>query len=399
MTVIARRLPVGGAITFPAPDEASVHDLGESGFWNSVSSPHAAYYNGKTYLAWTDDAGDIYAAEYVHSTETLSTPVLLTSGAPAVDGTIHVSPAVLVRSSDRRIVVSVVANGGTHFPTIWISTEPEDATAFEAGIDVGAGGVFTYTSLAETSDGMYLWVGYWTSGTRKLAYYKSADGGETWGSVVQVLEPATDSTFFWRISHNSTRMDIYATSTDRSSPASVYHFIFEGDVLYDSEGNAVAGSAPFPVTDGTLVTNGSLGTADTATATYDGGEPCAALYIDAGSSVLIRRARWTGSVWDVDTVADSGGEVGSNANINGAAIADASTVYVPVKVGSFFELYRYTTSDGGTTWDPTAITSGSAADNAMPECPQDADPAARVVWGLGTYTDDSDFDFTVQAYG
>jgi hypothetical protein len=72
---------------------------------------------------------------------------------------------------------------------------------------------------------------------------------------------------------------------------------------------------------------------------------------------------------------------------------------MPVKVGAHFELFRYTSADSGATWGGTALTSGSASDNAMPEAPLNAASGLRVVWGLGTYTDDATFSFVMQGYG
>lgn len=402
MSVTLRRLliPLGGGsftATVPPPTPGPT-DLGADGFWNQVSGPRAAYYNGKTYICWTNDAGDIYVAQFVHSTELLSTPVLLTSGAPAVDGTIHVAPCILVRSSDRRIMVSVVANGGTHRPSVWISTNPEDATAFPAGADIGAAGVYTYTSLTETDEGIYLWVGRWISGSRRMGHYKSTDGGSTWGSFVTVMRPAVDSSFFWHFATDGDRIDIYATDTDRDTPSSIYHFIFEGDAIFDSDMNSL-GALPVFSDEGTLVKDGSEGSVGASGATYDGGEAATVLYTDIGVSTLIHVARWDGAAWQVDEVADSNGLIGGNPNIATAAIAegDANTVWMPIKVGSHFELFVQESPDDGATWNGTQLTSGSAFDHAMPEAVKDANASLPVVWGFGTYTNDDDFDFSIYA--
>lgn len=405
MTLATRvRLVAGGAGSFPWVHRG--RSLSIAGFWNQVSSPHSQTHGGKTFIGWTNDAGDIGVAEYVHATGLASAPVTLVTAAPAVDGAIHVSPCVLVRSSDQRILASLVANGGTHQPGVWISTSPEDATAFPAGADIGPAGVYTYASVVQlngiANDPIYLFVHHWSGGTRRLCYLKSEDQGATWGSLVVVLTPALDTSCFTRVSSDGdTRIDIYATDSDRATPASsVYHFrLGSDDNLYHTDGSLI-GAIPLASDDGALVHDNSLGSAGVSAATYDGsGNPVASVYIDLGGSSAIRRCAWDGSAWQRDTVvADVGGVIGGNANISSAAVADLDpdTFYVPVKVGGVFELHQFTW-DGA--WTETAITSGSAADNAMPECPLGAGPGCRVLWGQGTYTDDFNFAFDLMVYG
>lgn len=62
----------GGGSSFAAP---AVRDLAEVGAWSDEAHPRAAYYNGKTYLVWVNDAGHIFAAGWDNATKTLSTPV------------------------------------------------------------------------------------------------------------------------------------------------------------------------------------------------------------------------------------------------------------------------------------------------------------------------------------
>lgn len=379
----------------------AARDLGGSGFWNVMAGPQAAYYNGKTYLAWCDSSRLIWAAEWVHSTKTLSTPVQLGSALTALDGAIHLAPAILVRTSDHKIVVAAVANAGSTQPIVWISTSAEDATSFGAGTAVGPSGVYTYTNLVALGTDIYLITAHWSSGSqRDLAWMKSTDGGATWGSLVQVMIPALSTTFFWHVVGNGSRIDIYSTDTDRDTPSSVYHAYWDGSTLRNSAGTSL-GALPAFSNDATLVSDASLGGAYVESATTSGGNPAAVLFANTGSSTLQRLATWNGSAWSLHTIVDQGGYIGGNANIAGGAIAsgDAATAYLPVKVGSHFEVRQYRTPDGGTTWNYLALTSGSASDNASPTVPQNADPGLAVIWGLGTYTSDSNFVFDVWGAG
>jgi len=376
-------------------------DLSATGFWNAMAGPQAATYNGKTYLAWCNSAGDIYAAQYVHSTRVLSTPVLLLAGQVAVDGAIHVAPAILVRPSDHKIVVADVANGGTHRPSVWISTSAEDATAFGAGVDIGTSGTYTYVDLITLGTDIYLITAFWTGGTRDMAWYVSSDGGVTWGAKVTVMHPSVDSTFFWHVVGNGSRIDIYSTDTDRSSaPSKVYHSYWDGSTLRNSGGTSLGSLAAFS-NDGTLVSDASLGGVYVTSATTDGGNPAGVMFADNGLTTLQRRAVWNGATWALSTVVDQGGFIGGNANITGGAIAfgDKTRVYAPRKVGSNFEMFQYVTGDDGASWSESPMTTGSTSDNASPSTPQDATAALSVIWGYGTYTSDSTFTFDIHGWG
>lgn len=396
MTLALRLGAFGG---FAAP--SGNRDLAATGFWNVMSGPQAATYNGKTYLAWCDSSRLIWAAEYVHATRALSTPVQLGSALTADDGAIHLAPAVLVRPSDHKIVVGVTPNAAGVRPVVWISTNAEDATSFDSANIFGTSGTYTYCDLVAIGSDIYFITGFWNGGERDMSWYVSSDGGATWGAKVTVMHPAVDSTFFWHVVGNDSRIDMYTTDTDRSSaPSKVYHAYWDGSTLRNSAGTSLGALAAFS-NDGTLVADASLGGVYVESATTDGGNPAAVFFADTGTSTLQRRAVWNGSSWSLVTIADQGGYIGSNPNVAGGAIAwqDKTTAYLPVKIGSRFEMHRYRTSDGGTTWVPSALSSLSSGDNGSPTVPQDADEHLAVIWGLGSYTNDSTFSFDIHGWG
>lgn len=378
------------------------------GFWNSEAEPVAAYYNGKTYFVWCDDSKHVWVASWNHSSQTSSTPVDLGVINIADDGAIHLTPCVLVRSSDHRIMVFASSNGGPSRPGYWLSTSPEDATAFGSVNLIPSGtGTYTYVSCAQlnnvTNSPIYLFTKFWSGGTGYLAYFKSSDGGSTWNaSPTLLLGPQSTSTLFWRIGTDSgSRIDIYATTTDRAfaTPAAVYHFLFQNDTLYQTDGTVLGTSFPYTANQGTLVQDTSLGSAHCDGWAYQADlKPASLIMINTGSDTLARVARWTGSAWQVNSVIAQGGFIGSNPFVASGAMSKASpnVVWLPVKVGSFFELRRYNSANDGASWLMNSVTSGSTADNAMPDTPLDAAPGFEVIWGNGTYTSDSNFDFDIK---
>ena len=406
--MLARRLLIAGSgASFTTPAVAAAFSLGVTGFWNDVASPHGAYYNGKTYLAWVDDTGELYAAEYVHSTKTLSTPVDLGS-TTSTDGVIHNAPSVLVRSSDRRIIIAASEDKTAATPGYWISTNAEDATAFGSFIPHAASLTNpTYPIIVQLSGGaIYYFIRYYVSGASKFytGYYKSTDGGSSWSSLQDLLIPDSTQSQYHSIGSDGSRIDIFTTNTDRAaSPSSLYHLYLDlSDVAHKSDGTTISAARPFVASEGTLVQNASLGACRADGWAYSSGNPACLVLVndaDGGTNTLARAARWTGSAWQVNAVASAGGVVGGNVYVSSGGMSTPDRLWFPRKVGSYFELFRYDSPDSGTTWNATQITTGSTADNATPGAVMDATSAFEVAWGLGTFTDADTFTFTLQGYG
>jgi len=410
--MLARRLLIAGGGGSFAPPLAAAFSLAQTGFWSDIPEPRAAYYNGRTYLAWIDDTGDVKVAQYVHATATLSAPFTLATGLSSPSGNIHNSVALCVRSSDHKIVAAFLAEGSSAI-SVRISTNAEDASAWGSAFSATSGSLLCYVSLHQLASGtMFLLTRNASGGVYYLAASSSVDGGATWdASVSNWVAPVTGTgnpgnVAYWKVADDGSKLHIFTTDTDRSDahPSSLFHMYFDAGTMYKSDGTSLGASYPIAATSGTLVQDASLGPARCSGWAIDGtGKPAALIlvYDAATTSNLARVARWTGSVWQVDPVASSDGIIAGNRHVSAAAIdkANPNTVYLSKKVGAHFELWRYTSPDGGATWSGSALTSGSASDNAMPDTPLNAASGLRVVWGLGTYTSDSSFSFTMQGYG
>jgi hypothetical protein len=128
----------------------------------------------------------------------------------------------------------------------------------------------------------------------------------------------------------------------------------------------------------------------------------------------IHFARWDGTQWHNHQLAQMGDRLyGSEQDYtgNGALVpGDPNTVYISTQYDprqfdpqnpkttpdtTFREIYKGVTSDGGASWNWTAITSGSTSHNLRPLVPEwDADHTA-VVWFRGTYTSAQNTDTAV----
>ena len=387
---------------------ARVFDLGLAGWWNDIIDMKAWTYNGKTYIGFINDSGSLYVASLTHSTGAVSGPTLVGSGFVSPSGDIHNSIAVLVRNSDRRIVIVEVAEGGQ--PLRNISTNPEDISSFGTATAILDTGIYTYCSLvqlATDSDALYYWGTFWPGSVSRLAYARSADGGSTWGSTNQIIKPSGASLqIYHRIgTDQANRVHMFFTDTDRSfpsRPSSVYHCYMEGfGSFFQSDGTAITGPFPIFANSATLVMDTSSVSASCRPegwAIDSNGHPACVINVrDSTTTERVYVARFNGSSWSTHLVTSSVGQL-----ISGSAMVknDPNTLYIPrYDSGSGnLEMWIFTSGDDGTTWYGNQLTSGSTSDNDGPDTPLNAASGLRSLWGFGTYTGPS-FSFDLHGWG
>ncbi len=398
MTLVARRIPRGGSGGFTVAQPAVV-SLGVTGFWNDIPDPKGFTYNGKTYIGSVNDSGSIFVSSIDHASHAVVTSTVGT-GFSSVSGNVHNSIAVLVRQSDRRILIVECQEEAGNF-IVNVSTNPEDVSSFGTATSILSGGNYTYVSLCELSDGIYLFTSRKVTGVFYLAYSKSTDGGSTWSAMTNVVSPVASDRTYRRIGHNGTnRIDIFTTDTDRTvaNPSSVYHLYMQGGNFYKTDGTQIVASQPFLASQGTLVQNTTYGRARATSWAYDSsGYPAVTINSRAlaGDTTpeYVRVGRWNGSAWTTYAVTDSGSQL----IVSGALVKNDPTImYVPKLVASALEMFRYTSDASGATWSGTQITSGSTDDNDAPDTPMNPS-GVRAFWAYGIYTGPG-FSYVVKVY-
>jgi hypothetical protein len=400
--------PVGGG------GDEEIFNLAASphGGWTAPQYPRAVYYNGKSYFAWVNGGtGAIFIASYDHSTETVQGPTQLDSMAGLVDT--HHNPAILIRDSDKRILVAFSLHGGPNM-FLMVSTNPEDVTSFAAATNLDSslgGGAYTYPALVQltgvASDPIYLLWRNNTSGsgasqTGELAYSTSTDGGTTWAAQTRLLTGASTHIPYWQIASDyDTRIDIL--STDRDAYASdgavdVGHFYIDGTDgnYYQSDGTEITASLPFLHSELTQLETNVV--ASLPLDGISGVNPTFTYGVDIGSSRLsLKHARWDGAAWDKNEIDEIDNHPLDRfycyAAINRA---DTDEVFTGVKTGaSSSELYSYVTLDSGATWSGTAVTSGSTNLNAAPIPVVQGVATMPVMWLRGWILSSSSFSFAI----
>jgi hypothetical protein len=322
------------------------------------------------------------------------------------------SLAGICQIPDGRFVVGYSAHIGT---TQYMrrSVNANDVLAWEAEITRTGDTEYTYQSpvyLANEGTGsgrirMFYRGGFSTSG-EAVKYIDSDDLGVTWtadASAVVVFQNGNSKPYRKLIRNGANRIDfVLSTDNPENSASSLYHYYYNSGNYFRSDGTLVStgtASLPLAVTSGTLIYSGATNGGWQWDVQIDGSGRPYCLYqqvIVAASNVMYRMARWDGSTWTHEDIAQSGGyiDAGSPQRPGGGSIYNENTVYVSIKDGSgFFDLWRYVKSGG--TWSGTKLTSSSNATtdrNVLPKCPWGANSTFPVLWVNGPYNQYNDYD-------
>jgi hypothetical protein len=113
-------------------------------------------------------------------------------------------------------------------------------------------------------------------------------------------------------------------------------------------------------------------------------------------------ARWTGHRWKSHEFAKAGGPITSHhfeRFYSGGVVLDhrdPRIVYGSVQVGSHWEIERFKTLNGGSTWKRQWITRNSGIDNVRPVVPRNLPRRAKdLLWMRGRYIFYTKFDTSI----
>lgn len=379
------------------------------GIWSWFTNPRAVHYNSKLYwgAVTQSSAGDLVAHDYNRLTGTIETSTLST----AFDGNDHANPSILIRDSDKKLMVFATRHNDTEF-NYWVSTNAEDASAFgtATNIDSSIGGErYDYPCpiqlTGEANDPIYVFYRHRnTANTAWLGtcFTKSTDDGATWAAGTTLFQNAGERPYFMYARNGDDRIDFACTNghPDEVAACSIYHFYYQGGNYYTSDGTLIGDGTALPLepADVTLVYDGT--TVDSWV--YD-------LAVDSsGNPVIVystlntrasdhryRYARWSGSTWVDNEICTAGGPlyVAASTYSGGVTVDKVNTNIVWCSrntAAGVWGIYRYTTSDGGATWVEEQQDAHSGVVNARPFCPWGASYPA--IWWSGTYTTYSNYD-------
>lgn len=383
----------------PEPDPTAFALLAaDEGGWSWFNAPNAVYLDGKTHITYITGTGHPMAAYYDHATETMSEPVrMYPSDIFEVDD--HDDPSLLVRSSDGALLAYfAIHSGDDQYVNVWDG-------AWSGPSNIGSAinaGTTTYMAPVELPDGTIrvFFRDHYDGENVEWAYADAADGETFDGHTSFVRDPGV-ITYVSPSMGADGRIDFVASGHPAyDTGGSIWHFYWDDGSYYKSDGTLIESALPLDTGDMTKVYDGATTLSwhwDIARIGSDLAIVFATFPGNDGSEHRYQYARWTGSAWTVNEVADAGGTIKTSGDevfySGGIAIdrLDVDRVYYSSDAAGSFDIFRGITSDGGATWSVAALTSDATKD-IRPKAVRDADPSLRVVWMRGTYAQYTDWD-------
>lgn len=339
--------------------------------------------SGKTFWTYLNENGDACVTDG-------TTEFVLHAALSSGDS--HGMPAILIRSSDRKIICFYCAHNDSHM-YVRISSAAADISAFGSETDIassiGTGLEYNYPMPIETTDGIYLFArtesGAAAHAGAIWSYTRSTNNGTSWSTGVQVVKNASFGTYWLPSKTDTDRIDFQVVNRSPFDAAggSVYHMYLIGTTFHTTDGTAITATKPF---DETALTQ--IWASD---GTQRGNPGMTALGSDGKLRVLFRefetvapddcRYMWGiyDSVWSAAEIAGSGSGSGSLTPTAVLEPGNPSSVWYSKDDGSSVaQIHRITTPDDGLTWIDRQITD-SASEQALLAAVLNAGPY-KVIW-------------------
>jgi hypothetical protein len=429
------------AQAIPKPGEQFAA-MSNDAMWTWYGEPKAVYFEGthrRTYMAWNKSTGDKQVGYYDHDTkETLS---VIMPKMP-YGGDDHDHPSIIMRP-DGKLILFCTGHDGNEV-TEYIMKNAEDLTSgWDGPYYPGGNGGYCYPNAVflkneGTKGRFYI---FYRDNTQYAgetdnycpAFCTSDDLGVTWSAkkrlylyVGSAYKPyckyATDglSEIYISIEYQNREGD------GKGRPD--YFVKYSNGTFYADDNHVLATMSTLPILNTQLDTvfyayaygAGFSGTAcDIA---IDPNNNPVILYCSFLDTSLYEYwyVRWTGTSWFKRPIVNSGAYRGAqsgffagltfdhenanniyvcrqllkpgtvNFNLQDTSVANYKTIKASdwVTVDAVHELERWTTTDGGVSWDTVAITRNSANKNMLPCVPRNHKPNMQVdvMWLNGVYT-------------
>jgi hypothetical protein len=376
---------------------ASFTSATDNGAWTWYGNPDGVYFEGKykkTYMGWISNTGVVSVASYDHATAAMATKVM---GSMAADD--HSHPSLLVRPDGRLMVFFSGHDGATM--NLYIATNPEDISAFDPLIKVAPGVTYCYPNpmwLSAEGDSGRIYLFYRSLGLKPCFSY-SDDWGKTWTPTKQyyVNPDSTPKSYANYCCNGKDEIHMVVEKGHRAGYWPLYYLKYKNGAFYKADGTLLATMAQLPIPNTKLDTVMDPQAAGCHGSAWDialdnTGKPVIAYdQFKDGNNHIYYYVRWTGTTWFKKMLVNSGATMGAEDGFAGGITLDHETtgnIYMSRQVNGMHEIDRWTTADGGTTWDSTAITRGSAKKNTRPCVPRGHKEFDKldVIWMYGDYS-------------
>lgn len=379
------------------------------GAWCWFSDPralHTAGEDGRTYAAWVNSQGDVAVGAYDGSTDPVQTTIVHRK----LEADDHVNPSLVVLP-DGRLRVFYAKHADKVMRTR-VTEQPGDISAWKPEQELALNNAdeqkpdhpnaICYSNPVLLANGD-LWL-FWRGMNYKPCGAVSHDGGATFerGHVLfAAAGAAANNRPYLKVGGDDGKTVHFAVTTGHprdEAQNSVYYCSFDGRTFRRADGSVIGTTDDLPIDPAKcdVVHNGpELGVRawiwDVA-ADAQGRPVLAYTQLPTESQHVYCYARWDGRKWQTARVADAGGWFPQTPEgkgerephySGGLALdhADPSRVYLARPEHGVFEIERWVTTDGGTSWTHTPVTQGSQYSNVRPVAIRNA-PAAgpHVLW-------------------
>jgi hypothetical protein len=390
-----------GVDHIPGEKDAAFDTLAVNGAWCWFADPRAIYHKGEkeqTYFSWVTTSGDIVVASYNHQNGEFIQHVVLEK----FQSDDHANPTLFIRD-DGRIIVFVAAHFGNTIKRC-ITTNPEDISSWGEVYEFGHTVTYPYPfQLGKDS----ILVFFRGGSSWKPHMILSTDNGETFGTQKEFIV-STGKRPYMRYCQGADGSIHMAATTGHPRDVldnKIFYCRFKDNRFYRADGSLIRdfGQEPLDVSEMDEVYDG--------TSCGKGWIWDIALEAETGFPVMVyasfpddtdhryHYARWNGKNWTSTELAKAGkwfpqtpkGKIEPEPNYSGGIILDyddPSIVYLSKQVDGVFELFKYTTSDHGQSWESEALTENTPRGllNVRPMVPRHHKKGVfDVVWMRGRY--------------
>jgi hypothetical protein len=423
------------AFRLPATAQTNFSLLTGDGAWTWYNDPRALFHNGTLYFGYVRN-GDGRSVLSAFNPVTGAKTDLFTSTRTEKDD--HDNPGLLVKQ-DGTILAIYSRHGTDQFFAYRNSTStnpvsPANWSAEQTIAATGAG--VTYANPYQlSSEGGKVY-----DFSRDLNFnptlFTSTNGGATWSAPQLFIQTGTGSIrpYVKYSSDYTQRIEfLYTDGHPRDVANSLYHLYYQGGSLYKTDGTFLKSLTNLPVLHdsgerGSIIyqysaaptndPNDHIATGRSwcwETVYQTNGWPACVFTVQCDKvtgtnwfddRIYYYYARWTGTNWQKRFIAQAGRPLFNPENDYAGGIcldpANPNTIYissnasdpfnltdttnVTLRANSRYEIWRGTTTDGGLSFNWTAITTNSAKDNLRPYIPRRQTGTPVVIWFRGTYT-------------
>ena len=389
------------AAPVPASAQGPLTQTLGSGAWIWFSDPRAVYYDGRyrrSYATWVSASGDAMLASYDHDTHVI-TPVTLRYDVGYDD---HAAPTILLMPRGR-LMVFYSSHAGKAI-RYRVTTRPEDVTSIgrERRVPRAAQDKYgaTYPSpLRVPGERRPIWLIWRGKGWQPM--FATSRDGRRWSKprtlIQETIRGAVDRPYVKTATDGNTIHFAFTEAHPGRRQTGIYYAAYRDGLFFDAGGQTIGSTRILPLT------------TNRASQVYDPKIRGVRAWIydiavdRQGNPVIVydeiyrhndhryRYARWNVDEWQDNEIVGAGPAITATPGWYSAGISldqdDPRKVYLSRPVNGQYEIERWETDDGGSTWTSEPLTSGSRQPNLRPISPRGLKTDDVLFWMRGEYPD------------